>query len=72
MKYYFTPSNGTVIICRIQMDDASVRDVWFRLFHKKYRHVSILLRKKLAPKYSDAKVLSYGEFYTRPSCIDRE
>ena len=44
--------NGSVIICRKEVDDAPVRDIWFRYFHKKYRHVPMLLQK--GPPYSDA------------------
>ena len=32
--------NDTVLINREQVDDAPERDIWFRYFHKKYRHVS--------------------------------
>ena len=40
------------------MDDALVRDIWFRYYYKKYRHIAILLQKVPAQKYRDTKMSS--------------
>ena len=52
--------NATVIICRKQMDSASLHDIRFRHFHRKYRHVPILLPKLPAHKYCDTWVPNCG------------
>ena len=44
MKYNFMPSL-TVAICRKQVTDAQVGDIWFRYFHKKYRNIPIPLQR---------------------------
>ena len=43
------------------MDDSTVLYIWFRYFHKKYRHVPILLQKVSTQKYRDTKVPSYDQ-----------
>ena len=50
---------GTVTICRKQVDDASVRDIWLRYFHKKYRHAPLLSQNVPVQKYRNTKVPSY-------------
>ena len=48
------------MICRKQVDTALVRGIWFRYFHKKFRHVPILLQREPAYEYRDTKVPSYS------------
>ena len=45
--YYPMPNihNRPVIVCRKQVDDAPVHDILFLCFHKKYRHILIVLQK---------------------------
>ena len=56
-----------MIVCRKQVDDAVVRDIWFRYLYKKYWHVPIKSTGAKLSRYDNAQLWVKGGYsYSAP------